>query len=174
MIGHRSSYLGRRIQRVWWPRCESFDNVAVRGCVIMCDFIVIWWKNNEFGSDSVPIRLQRWIDSMCIECASPKPDQVWTRRMRIRYALNSVLGSSVKGPLQSSSVVFPLFEEVLQQRHGRSYWGQGKPWHWLQTTNTMQVSLVWPWILHRESQDPRSSWLKVTSSIGVSSITAII
>ena len=62
--------------------------------------------------------------------------------------------------LQSGSVVFPLFEEVLQQRHGRSYWGQGKPWCWLRTRNTIQVSLVWPWILHRESQDPRSSRLK--------------
>ena len=46
--------------------------------------------------------------------------------------------------LHSGSVVFPLFEEVLQQRHGRSYWGQGKPWRWLQTRNTMKVSLVWP------------------------------
>ena len=72
MIGHHSSYLGRRIQRVWWPRRKSFDNVAVHGSVTMRDFIIIRWMNNEFGCDSVPIHLLRWIDSMCIECSSPK------------------------------------------------------------------------------------------------------
>ena len=72
MIGHRISYLGRRIQRVWWPRRDSFDNVAVRGGVTVRDFIVIRWINNEFGSDSVSIHLQKWIDSMRIKCASPK------------------------------------------------------------------------------------------------------
>ena len=40
IIGHRSSYLGQRIQHVWWPRRKSFDNVAAHGGVTVCDFIV--------------------------------------------------------------------------------------------------------------------------------------
>ena len=71
MIGHCSSYLGWQIQRVWWPQTQSFDNVAVQRGVTVLDFIIIRWINNEFGSDSVPIHLQRWIDSMRIQCASP-------------------------------------------------------------------------------------------------------
>ena len=63
---------------------------------------------------------------------------------------------------------------VTKARHGRSYWGQSKPWRWSRIRNTMEVSPVWPWGLHRESEDPRSSRLKVTSSIGVSAITVII
>ena len=31
MISHHTSYLGLQIQCVWWPRSESFDNLAVRG-----------------------------------------------------------------------------------------------------------------------------------------------
>ena len=43
MIGHHTSYLGHQVQHVhvWWPRSESFDNVAVCEGVTLRDFIVI-------------------------------------------------------------------------------------------------------------------------------------
>ena len=50
----------------------SFDNVAVHGGVTVRGFIVIKWINNEFGPNSVPIHLQRWIGSMRIQFASPQ------------------------------------------------------------------------------------------------------
>ena len=106
MIGHHSLFLGGRIQRVWQPRRESFDNVAVHGGVTVRDFIVIRWINNKFGFDSVPIHLLRWwIESMRIQfallqnqihsnqCERDKPNS-----MRIGCAFNLVLMSSVKGP----------------------------------------------------------------------------
>ena len=71
MIGHHSSYIGWRIHHVWWPRSESLDDVAVHGGVTVCDFIDEY-INNEFGSDSVPIRLQRRIGSMHIQFTSPQ------------------------------------------------------------------------------------------------------
>ena len=81
---------------IWWPRYESFDNVAVRGDVTVRDFIVIRLINNEFGSDSVPIHLQRWIGSMRIQFAS---SQTESKCEHNQCALNSVVVSSVKGPL---------------------------------------------------------------------------
>ena len=124
MIGHHSSFLGRRIQRVWRPRRESFDNVAVHGGVTVRDFIVIRWINNEFGCDSVPIHLLRWIESMRIQfaslqnrihssqCERDKPNS-----MCIRCAFNSVLMSSVKGPLLKSTNAAFLIGASLSEPH---------------------------------------------------------
>ena len=93
MTGHRSSYLRRQILRVWWPRSESFDNVAVHGGVTVCDLIFIRWINNEFSSDLVSIHIQRWIGSMCIQFTSPQAEFKCERNaqpMRIECALTSV------------------------------------------------------------------------------------
>ena len=81
MTGHHSSYLGWQIHRVWWPRSESFDNVAVHGGVTVHDFIVSQW----IKINSVPIWFQSISKGGLVQCAfnlhRPKPNQVWTQPM---------------------------------------------------------------------------------------------
>ena len=84
----------------WRPRSKSFDDVAVRGGVTVCDFIVIWskqWIQFWFGSN--PPTEVDWLNAHSIHIA-PNQIQVQTQPMCVEYTWNLVLVSSVKGPLQ--------------------------------------------------------------------------
>ena len=123
---HYSSYLGWQIQRVWWPRRESFDNVAVHEDVTVRDFIVIQKINNEFGSDLVPIHLQRWIDSMRIQCASPKTGiKCEHDECAFDAHLIPFLGLVVKRPLDEAS-----YDQSTDMLIPRWCWSKlHGPWH---------------------------------------------
>ena len=98
MIGHHSSYLGWRIHHVWWPRSESLDDVAVHGGVTVRDFIDEY-INNEFGSK------QSASKGGLVQCAfnshQPKPNLSVNTTNSIECTLNSVLVTSMQGPLNS-------------------------------------------------------------------------
>ena len=82
-------YLGWQMQHVWWPRRESFDNAAVHGSVTVHDFIVIQWISNEFGSNSVPIHLQRRI-GFNVHSIRIAPNRIVSAKCEChQYALNA-------------------------------------------------------------------------------------